>query len=76
MTPTNKLPRPTRSLVTNRRLNKAIKAAQGTYRMENGLRVPARRTGLPQARRQDVAVAITGAVVLTGLVSIISLILG
>ena len=74
MTPITKLPRPTRSLVTNRRLNKAIKAANGTYRMENGLRVPARRTGLPRARRQDVAVAITGAVLLTTLVSVLSLV--
>ena len=75
MTPTTKLPRPTRSLVTNRRLNKAIRAAHGRYPMEDGLRVSGRRATLPRARRQDVAVALTGALLLTGLVSVLSLVL-
>ncbi|MBB4077930.1 hypothetical protein GGR28_000531 [Lewinella aquimaris] len=54
-------PRPTRSTLLNRRVNRAVKAHQ--LGNPNGLRLASRRSALPPARRQDVAIAITGSLV-------------
>ena len=59
------LPRPTRSTLMNRRLNRAIAARQ--LGNPDGLRTASRRSTLPKARRQDVAIAITGSLVIFAL---------
>ena len=55
-------PHPTRSTLQNRRLNRAVKA----QRLGNpvGLREHSRRSALPKARRQDLAAAITGSLLI------------
>ncbi|MCP9235187.1 hypothetical protein [Lewinella sp. JB7] len=54
-------PRPTRSTLLNRRVNRAVKAHQ--LGNPNGLRLASRRSALPPARRQDIGVALTGSLV-------------
>ena len=63
-------PRPTRSTLQNRRLNRAIRAAQ--LGNADGLRTASRRSALPRARRQDVAVAITGSLLIFLLVLLLA----
>lgn len=55
-------PRPTRSTLQNRRLNRAMRADQ--LGNPDGLRMASRRSALPRARRQDIAVAITGSLLI------------
>jgi hypothetical protein len=58
----NDLPRPTRSTLQNQRLNRAIRAHQ--LGQPRGLRTVARRSDLPKARSRDIAVAITGSLLI------------
>ncbi len=55
-------PRPTRSTLLNRRVNRAVKAQQ--LGNPNGLRLTSHRSTLPKARRQDIAIAITGSLLI------------
>ncbi len=55
-------PRPTRSTLLNRRVNRAVKAHQ--LGNPNGLRLASHRSTLPKARRQDIAIAITGSLII------------
>ncbi|CAH1000309.1 hypothetical protein LEM8419_01460 [Neolewinella maritima] len=64
------IPRPTGSTLQNSRLNRAIAAAQ--LGKPDGLRLAARRSALPRARRQDVATAVIGSLLITLLVLLLA----
>ncbi len=56
-------PKATRSTLQNRRLNQAIRAHQ--LHETEGLKIVARRSVLPRAHRADVALAVTGGLLIT-----------
>ncbi len=76
MTNNNQLPRPTRSTMVNKRLNKAINAMNGHYPQDNGLRIAGRRSALPRARRRDLTAAVTGAMIILSLLVALLVLIG
>ena len=59
---TSKTPRPTRSTLLNRRLNRAVAASQ--LGNPDGLKLASRRSELPKAHRYDVAIALAGSLLI------------
>ncbi|NJB85375.1 hypothetical protein GGR26_001120 [Lewinella marina] len=55
-------PKPTGSTLVNRRLYRAVRAAQ--LGSSDGLRLAGRRSALPPARRTELAMAITGSLLI------------
>ena len=66
----SQIPRPTRSTLLNRRLNRAIAASQ--LGNPDGLRLASRRSALPKAHRYDVAIALTGSLLIFLLVCLLT----